>query len=90
MFVEALPDVAPYKIARNLETGGFLDDIAETTVVPGHLYLLGDNRDDSVDSRVKERGQVAIDKVIGRVVYRLRPNAGWLVPRETVEGLLQD
>jgi signal peptidase I len=87
LFVEAPPGARPYKIARNLETGGFLDNVAETTVAPGHLYLLGDNRDDSVDSRVAQRGQLAIADVIGRVVYRMRPNSGWLVPRETVEGL---
>jgi signal peptidase I len=87
LFVEALPGARPYKIARDLTTGGFLDNIPETVIAPGHLYLLGDNRDDSVDSRVASRGQVAVADVIGRVVYRLRPDAGWLVPRETVEGL---
>jgi signal peptidase I len=87
LFVETLPGARPYKVARNLKTGGYLDNVAETVVAPGHLYLLGDNRDDSVDSRVAERGQVPIEAVIGRVVYRLRPNAGWLVPRETVAGL---
>ena len=87
LFVESLPGARPHKIARNLETGGFLDNIAETVVTPGHLYLLGDNRDDSVDSRVASRGQVPIADVVGRVVYRMRPDAGWLVPRESVPGL---
>jgi signal peptidase I len=73
-----------------IEGGGFLDDIPETVVAPGRLYLLGDNRDNSVDSRVAKRGQVAIESVIGRIVYRLRPNAGWLAPRESVPGLPED
>jgi len=87
LFVETLPGARPYKIARMITGGGFLDNIAETTVPAGRLYLLGDNRDNSVDSRVPSRGMVPIDKVIGRIVYRLRPNAGWLAPRETVQGL---
>jgi signal peptidase I len=87
VFVETLPGARPYKIARNLETGGFLDNVPESVVASGHLYLLGDNRDDSMDSRVASRGQVPIADVIGRVVYRLRPDAGWLVPRESVPDL---
>lgn len=90
LFVETLPGARPYKIARMIEGGGFLDDIPETVVAPGRLYLLGDNRDNSVDSRVAKRGQVAIESVIGRIVYRLRPNAGWLAPRESVPGLPED
>jgi signal peptidase I len=87
LFVETLPGARPYKIARNLEGGGLFDNIPEIVVSPGSLYLLGDNRDDSMDSRVPSRGQVKIEAVIGRIVYRLRPKAGWLVPRETVQGL---
>ncbi|MFI5011741.1 MAG: signal peptidase I [Hyphomicrobiales bacterium] len=90
LFVETLPGSRPYKIARNVNGGGYLDDIPETVVAPGRLYLLGDNRDNSLDSRVPSRGPVKIESVIGRIVYRLRPNAGWLVPRETVPGLPSD
>jgi signal peptidase I len=90
LFVEALPGARPYRIARMIEGGGFLDDIAETIVAPDRLYLLGDNRDNSVDSRVASRGQVPIESVIGRIVYRLRPNPGWLALRDSVPGLPGD
>jgi signal peptidase I len=85
--VESLPGAKPYKIGRLTKGGGYFDDIPEITVPPGRLYLLGDNRDNSVDSRIASRGTVPVTNIIGRVVYRLRPNAGWLVPRESVPGL---
>jgi signal peptidase I len=85
--VETLPGARPYKIGRVISGGGYLDNVAEITVPSGRLYLVGDNRDNSVDSRTPSRGAVPITSVIGRVVYRMRPNAGWLVPRESVPAL---
>ncbi|SED58162.1 signal peptidase I [Rhizobiales bacterium GAS191] len=87
LFVESFPGARPYKIAREADGNPRHDDIPETVVAPGYLYLLGDNRDNALDSRFQSRGQVKIEAVVGRVVYRMRPNAGWLVPRETVPQL---
>jgi signal peptidase I len=84
LFIETPPGCRPYKIARTRDKDGFLEDIDETVVAPGFLYLLGDSRDNSVDSRFPEHGPVEIESVIGRIVYRLHPNSGWLAPRESV------
>lgn len=93
-FIETLPGVRPYKIIRKVKGGGFLDNVPEITVAPGELYIVGDNRENSNDSRYMRPGygigRALIDKIVGRIVYRLRPNADWLVPRETVADLPGD
>lgn len=86
-FVEALPDVEPYTIMRKIKGDGLLDDVIVRQVEPGFLYVVGDNRDNSMDSRVDTMKPVAIANVVGRIVYRERPKAGWLVPRERVRDL---
>jgi signal peptidase I len=63
------------------------DDTPDFIIPAEHCFMMGDNRDNSLDSRVAEMGPVPIGNIIGRVVYRLRPNSGWLVPPETVPGL---
>ena len=47
---EALPGGRSWRV-HDLETGGGLDAIAPVTVPAGTWYLLGDNRDNAVDSR---------------------------------------
>jgi signal peptidase I len=52
-----------------------LDELAETTVAPGHVFLLGDHRDVAADSRVSRRAfgldQVPIGDIVGtaRFIY---------------------
>ena len=57
-------------------TSDFLDGVyyGPDVVPPGELYLLGDNRFDSIDSR--NFGTVPVDTVVGRVVGRLLPLPG--------------
>ena len=66
-----LPVTEPY-------TTDFLDGVyyGPDVVPPGALYLLGDNRYDSEDSR--DFGPVAVDTVVGRVTGRLLPSPGRL------------
>ena len=51
-------------------TGGTM---AEVTVPAGHVFVLGDNRQNSTDSRSPLVGFVDINTIKGKVVFRLLP-----------------
>jgi signal peptidase I len=69
-FIETLPGGHKHPILK-LAAAGPLDDMPEVTVPPRHLFVMGDNRDDSADSRVPVGaggvGMLPVDNLVGRV-----------------------
>ena len=66
---ESLPGGPSYTVLDQVE-GGPADDFAAVTVPAGHVFLMGDNRDDSADSRFSGAeggvGMVPTENLIGR------------------------
>jgi signal peptidase I len=59
-----------------------LDDFGPIVVPPGNLFVMGDNRDVSNDSRVRAFGMVDTKDVLGKPLYIYRSTAGGWRGRE--------
>ncbi len=65
-YIETLPNNVRYKVSECDGDEGRLDNRGPYLVPAGHYFMMGDNRDQSQDSRTPQVSYVPIDDIVGR------------------------
>ena len=85
-YLETLPGGPSYTVLDQVDHGA-ADDFPVTTVPPGRVFLMGDNRDDSLDSRFPTYeggiGMIPTQNLIGRASFTFWStdgSASWFQP----------
>ena len=77
-YLETLPNGVTYKTLDS-DFESLADNTGVYKVLPGHIFMMGDNRDDSQDSRFSQVGQVPIRNFVGRAEFLFFSIHNWNV-----------
>lgn len=81
-FQETLPDGKNFHILKE-RNFGLADETEEFVVPEGTLFMMGDNRDNSTDSRFSQVGFIPLRNVVGRaemIFFSIDDTAHWYNP----------
>jgi signal peptidase I len=77
LFIDGERTAEPY-LDEELVGADHCGDSQDPVVVePGHVFVMGDNRNASLDSRTSAIGQIPYDHLIGRAFVVVWPTAHW-------------
>ncbi len=90
LYVNSVPVPDEYARVRPNRRWSWQENIAPTRIPAGQLFVLGDNRDNSEDSRYF--GTVPVDNVVGEPLFVFwsydAPSSAWLDPNLAHQALL--